>query len=86
MFEIYTIVSEIYSNADVVLGVKNFVELEGEISMRDQTFKFLDRAVPFFHIHKEMIKCKGRRYVKVEAPFLDQISGLGIINILALDT
>ena len=33
MFEIYTMVSEIHDNVDLVLGVKNLVELEGEISM-----------------------------------------------------
>ena len=37
-------------------------------------------------MQKKMIKCKERRYVKVEVPCLDEISGLGIINLLALDT
>ena len=35
MFEIYTIVSEIHDNIDSVLGVKDFVELEGEMSIRE---------------------------------------------------
>ena len=30
MFETYTMVSEIHDNVYLVLGVKNFVELEGE--------------------------------------------------------
>ena len=34
-FEIYIFVSEIYDDADLVLGGKNLVELEGEISMID---------------------------------------------------
>ena len=33
-----------------------------------------------------MIKPKERRHVKVEAPFLNKIFGLGIIKLLALDT
>ena len=33
-----------------------------------------------------MIKHKEKRYVKVEAPFLDKISVLGIITLFALDT
>ena len=54
--------------------------------MRDLTFKLLNRAVPIFPVHKEMIIPKERRYVKVGAPFLDEIPGLGIIKLLSLDT
>ena len=43
MFEIYTMVSEIYDNVDVVLGVKTFVELEAEICMREPKFKSLNK-------------------------------------------
>ena len=52
MFEIYTMVPEIHDNVDFLLGVNNFVELEGEISMRYLTFKFLNRTVPIFPVHK----------------------------------
>ena len=58
MFEIYTMISEIDDNVDLVLGVKTFVSLEGEISMRDLAFKFLNRVVPIFPVHKEMINPK----------------------------
>ena len=34
MLEIYTTVFEIHDNVDLVSGVKHFVELEGEISMK----------------------------------------------------
>ena len=53
--------------------------------MRDLTFKFLNRTVPIFLVHKEMIIPKERS-VKVGAPFLDEISGLGINKLLSLDT
>ena len=33
IFEIYTLVSEIHENADLVLGIKNMFELEGIISL-----------------------------------------------------
>ena len=33
MFEIYTLVSEIHKNVDLVLGIKNMFELEGTISL-----------------------------------------------------
>ena len=48
MFEIKTMLSKIHNNVDLVLGIKNFVELEGEIRMKGLTFKFLNKAVPIF--------------------------------------
>ena len=63
-------VSEIHDNVDLVAGVKNFVEIEGEISMRELILKFLNRAVLIFPVHKEMIKPKGRTYTQFEAPLM----------------
>ncbi|MCG8625324.1 MAG: retropepsin-like domain-containing protein, partial [Proteobacteria bacterium] len=47
-FEIYTLVSEIQPSIDLVLGMKNMHELEGEHSSRHSEFRFLNRAVPLF--------------------------------------
>ena len=47
-FEIYTLVSEIHENVDLVLGIKNVFELEGVINSRDCCFKFLNRSVLIF--------------------------------------
>ena len=47
-FEIYTLVSEIHENVDLVLGIKNMFELEGVINSRDCCFKFLNRSLPIF--------------------------------------
>ena len=46
--EIYTLVSEIHENVDLVLGIKNVFELEGVINSRDCCFKFLNRSIPIF--------------------------------------
>ena len=45
-FEIYTLVSEIHENVDLVLGIKNVFKLEGVINTRDCCFKFFNRALP----------------------------------------
>ena len=37
-FEIYTLVSKIHENVDLVLGIKNVYELEGIINSRDCRF------------------------------------------------
>ena len=47
-FEIYTLVSEIHENIDLVLGIKNVFELEGVINSHDCCFKFLNRSIPIF--------------------------------------
>ena len=47
-FEIYTLVSEIHENVDLVLGIKNVFELEGVINSRDCCFTFLNMFVPIF--------------------------------------
>ena len=47
-FEIYTLVSEIHENVDLVLGIKNIFKLEGVINSWDCCFKFLNRYLPIF--------------------------------------
>ena len=34
-FEIYTLVSEIHENVDIILGIKNVLELEGIINLSE---------------------------------------------------
>ena len=47
-FEVYTLVSEIHENINLVLGIKNIFELEGVINSQDCCFKFLNRSLPIF--------------------------------------
>ena len=46
-FEIFTLVSEIHHNVDLVMGMKNTFELEGVIDSQDSSFSFLSRLIPF---------------------------------------
>ena len=39
--EVFTLVSEIFDNVDMVLGIKNLFELEGVIDSRESSFRFL---------------------------------------------
>ena len=81
-FEIYTLVSEIHENVDLVLGMKNVFELEGVINSRDCCFKFLNRSVPIFPEKETVLKPSEQKLIKVKAPFVDGISGIAIIKIL----
>ena len=46
-FEIFTLVSEIHDNVDLVMGMKNIFELEGVIDPRDSCFSYHSRSIPF---------------------------------------
>ena len=82
-FEIYTLVSEIHENVDLVLGIKNIFKLEGVINLWDRCFKFvLNRSLPIFPRERVVLKPKEQKLIKVEAPFIDEVSGLTIIKIL----
>ena len=41
--EMFTLVSEIFDNVDMVLGIKNLFEIEGVIDTRESSFRFLSR-------------------------------------------
>ena len=81
-FEIYTLVSEIHENVDLVLGIKNVFELEGVINSRDCRFEFLNRSVPIYHVKEIILKPDEQKLVKVRAPFIDEISELAMIKII----
>ena len=81
-FEVFTLVSEIHDNVDLVLGMKNVFELEGVIDMWDSSFKFLNRSIPFFSKEQVVSKLKERKFIKIEAPFVDEILGLAIMKML----
>ena len=46
--ELFTLVSEIFDNVDMVLGIKNLFELEGVRNSRESSFRFLSRLIPIF--------------------------------------
>ena len=81
-FEIYTLVSEIHENVDLVLGIKNIFELEGVISSRYCCFKFSNRSIQIYPEKEVILKPNEQRLVKVKASFVDEISGIVMIQII----
>ena len=84
-FEIYTLVSEIHKNIDLVLRIKNVFELEGVIDSQDSCFSFLNRSIPFFPKEKTEIAPKVQKMVIVEAPFVEELLGMAIIKFLDMN-
>ena len=78
----YTLVSEIHENIDLVLGIKNVFQLEGVINSRDCCFKFLNIFTIFFKgVH--CAKTKGTKINQSKSTIVDKISGLEIVKILS---
>ena len=48
LFEIYMVVAALHEGIDLVLGMKNMVELEGILNMSTSSFDFLLRSIPIY--------------------------------------
>ena len=81
-FEVFTLVSEIHDNVDLVMGMKNIFELEGVTDSRDSCFSFLSRSIPFFLVTTVEIVPKSQRMVIVEAYFIEELSGMAVVKVL----
>ena len=81
-FEIFTLVSEIHDNVDLVIGMKNIFELEGVIDSRESCFSFLSRSIPFFPTTTVEIAPASQKIVMVDAPFVEELSGMAMIKTL----
>ena len=77
-FEIFTLVSEIHENVDLVIDINNLFELEGVIDSWDSCVNFLNRSIPIFPKEKVSVKPKEQRIMVLEAPFMEEISGMAI--------
>ena len=81
-FKIFTLVSEIHDNVDLVMGMKNIFELEGVIDLQDSCFSFLSRSIPFFPVSTVEIAPTSQKMVIIEAPFIEELSGMAMVKIL----
>ena len=50
--------------------------------MQDSSFRFLNRSILFFSKEQTEVKPKEKKFIKIEAPFVDEISGLAIVKML----
>ena len=80
--EVFTLVSEIFDNVNMVLGIKNLYELEGVIDTRESSFRFLSRSIPIFPRELVVIKPGEKKLILIETPFTEEISGMAIVKIV----
>ena len=71
--EVLTLVSEIFDNVDMVLGIKNIFELEGVIDSHESSFRFLSRSIPIFLREQAVVKPREKKFIPIETPFVEEI-------------
>ena len=71
--EVFMLVSEIFDNVDMVLGIKNLFELEGVIDSRESSFRFLSRSFPTFPREQVIVKTGEKKLILIEALFIEEI-------------
>ena len=76
------VIMTIHDNEYLVIGIKNLFELEGVIDSWDSFVSFLNRSIPFFPREKVSVKPKEQKLVVLEAPFVEEISGMAITKML----
>ena len=81
-FEIFTLVLEMQDSIDLVFGMKNMHEVQGELSARHSEFRFLNRAIPIFPQETFTLKPYSQRYVRIITPFFLDLSGVATIKII----
>ena len=80
--EVFTLVSEIFDNVDMVLGIKNIFELEGVIDSCESCFRFLSRSIPIFPREQVVVKPGENKLIPIETPFVEEILGMAIVKIV----
>ena len=80
--EVFTLVSEIFDTVDMVLGIQNIFELEGEIDSHESCFRFLSRSIPIFPREQVVVKPGEKKLIPIETPFVEEISGMAIVKII----
>ena len=80
--EVFTLVSEIFDNVDMVLGIKNIFELEGVIDSCESCFRFLSRSIPIFPREQVVVKPGEKKLKPIETHFVEEILGMAIVKII----
>ena len=83
--KIFTLVSEIHDNLDLVMEMKNIFELESIIDSQDSCFSFLSRSIPFFPVMTVEIAHASQKMVIIEAPFIKELSSMAMVEILDME-
>ena len=80
--EVFILVSEIFDNVDMILGIKNILELEGVIDSHESCFRLLSRSIHIFPREQVVVKPGEKKLIPIETPFVEEIFGMAIVKII----
>ena len=80
LFEVYTTVTPIHDQLDLVIGLKNMVEIEGKYDITEGKFTFLGRSVPLFPSNTLKVKPGETKTTPYHIGFPEEISGFPILK------
>ena len=72
-FEVFTLVADIKGTTDIVFGVKNMFEVEGELSCRNSEFRFMNRASPIIQFGKFHSKTQTEKICEADGSFCEPL-------------
>ena len=84
-FEIFTTVCDIHDGMDLVFGMQNMIETEGEVSARDGCYRFRNRSIAIYPTMKHTVKPNEEFLVRVNAPFCESLCGTGMAKFFCGD-
>ena len=85
VFEIFTTVCDIHDGMDLVFGMQNMIETEGEMSAHDGCYRFISQSIPILPMGKMVVQPGETSLVRVEAPFCEPICGTGVAKFFCRD-
>ena len=84
-FEIFTTVCDIHDGMDLVFGMQNMIETEGEMSARNGCYRFINRSIAIYPMGKHIIQPGEESLIWVEAPFCESLCSTGIAKFFCGD-
>ena len=78
VFEIFTTVCDIHDGMDLVFGMQNMIETEGEMSAHDGCYCFISHSIPIHPMSKTVVQPGETSLIRVVAPFCELICGTGV--------
>ena len=81
-FEIYTLITDIHANSDLIIGLKNLFELEGQFDCRTRCLRFLNRSLPIFPLYSTKLRPGMSAYLKCKVPFVSHLSGIAVVKLM----
>ena len=84
-FEIFTTVCDIHDGMDLVFGMQNMIETEGEVSARDGCYRFINRSIAIYPTMKHTVQPNEEFLVRVNAPFCELLCGTSVAKFFCGD-